>query len=489
MSSGHLVLAVGGLLAAAVVASMAAERLRLPALLLFVGVGAAVGRDGAGWVTVHDYGLARDVGVAALAAILFSGGLQTGLSQVREVLGVALRLAVGGTVLVAVLTGVAASLLLGFSLLEGLLLGSILASTDSAAVFGLLRGSTLRGRLVRTMEAEAAFNDAVVLVLVPGFIAWLGTQDFGIGDMVLRAIRELVVGAGCGLLVAKAGTLVLARIRLPTRGLYPAASLAVGALAFGTADSLSGSGLLAVYLAGLVLSDARLPGRQTIIVFHEGLAWVSQVGLFVMVGLLVAPSRLGGTVLSSGVMLALLVVLVARPLATLAMTSPQELAVRERLLLSWSELLGATPIVFASFAVASGTRDGLELFDLVAVAVVASALLQGLTFEPLARALGVTRAVPPLPRPLAEFGGPRRLGVEVVEYPVSADDAVVGRHVRDLRLPAGVTLALIVRGDDAVPPSGAERLAPGDVLHLLAREEVGWRIPDLLARLRGAHAV
>jgi cell volume regulation protein A len=484
VTAAQIVLAGGVLFAAAVGASLVADRLRIPALLLFLGVGVAAGSDGTGWIELHDYALVRDLGVLALAAILFNGGLQTGLSGVRKVLVPSLRLAVGATVMVAVVTGVVASLLLGKSLVTGLLLGSILASTDSAAVFGLLRGSTLRRRLVRTMEGEAALNDAVVLVLVPGFIAWISHSGYGIVDMMVLAARELGIGVVCGLLVAKVAVTALERVRVPRSGLYAVSSFAIAALAYGAAASLDGSALIAVYVAGLVLADARLPGRQTMASFHDGLAWVAQVGLFVLLGLLVSPSRLSGAAISNGLLLALVVVLVARPVATMAMTSPREFRTRERIVLSWAELLGATPIVFASFAVASGTTGSLELFDIVTVAVVVSALLQGLTFEPLARGLGLTRVVPPLPRPLAEFGGPRRLGAEIVEYPVAADDAVVGRHVADLALPLGITLALIVRGDEAVSPSGSARLGAGDVLHLLVREEVAWRIPELLARLR-----
>jgi cell volume regulation protein A len=485
VSAPHVVLAAGVLLAAAVVASIVAERLRIPALLLFLGIGFAAGRDGSGWIDVRNYALVRDIGIAALGAILFNGGLETGFRQVRRVLGASLRLAVGATVVVAFVTGVCASLLLGRPLVQGLLIGSILASTDSAAVFGLLRGSTLRRRLVRTMEVEAALNDTVVLVLVPGFIAWIGHPGFGLADMVVRAGRELLIGAVGGVLVAEIAVWALAQVRLPRAGLYAVASFGVAMAAYGTAASLSGSGLLAVYVAGLLLADAELPGRQTMAVFHEGVAWVAQVGLFVLLGLLISPGRLDGDALAAGIALAFVVVFIARPTATLAMTSPREFALRERLLLAWAELLGATPIVFASFAVASRTAGATELFDTVVVAVVVSTVLQGLTFEPVARTLGLTRLIAPLPRPLAEFGGPRRLGAEIVEYAVAADDGIVGLRVADLGLPPGVTLSLIVRREEAVSPTGSAQLAVGDVLHLLVREEVSSRIPELLHRFRG----
>jgi cell volume regulation protein A len=332
------------------------------------------------------------------------------------------------------------------------------------------------------MEAETAFNDPVVLVLVLGFIAWIQNPGYGPADMAVAAVREFVVGGTWGAVVAMGAAAALARIRLPMTGLYPVASFAVAALAYGGATSLHGSGLLAVYLAGLVLGDASIPGRQTIAVFHDGLAWLGQVGIFVTLGLLASPARIAD-VAPEGMALALVVILIARPLGTFATTSAQEFTIRERIVLSWSELLGATPIVFASLAVAAGISGSIVLFDIIFVAVVVSTVVQGLTFEPVARALGLTAVAPLLPRPLVEFGGPRRLGAEVVEYPVSATDGTVGRRVRDLEPPLGMSLVVIIRGDEALPPTAMTRLKAGDVLHFLVREEVAQRIPELLARL------
>jgi cell volume regulation protein A len=483
VDQGLQILAVGGLLAGAVAASLAAQRLRLPAMLLFLAIGMAAGSDGAGWIAFDDYEMARQIGLISLALILFDGGLAAGWTQIRSVLGTSLRLAVVGTFVVAIVTGVAAVLLLGLSPLQGLLLGSMLASTDSAAVFGLLRGSTLRRRLVKTMEAETAFNDPVVLYLVVGFVTWIQQPGYGAADMAVSAVRELAIGAVLGILIGKTAAATLGRTRLPMAGLYPVASLAAAAIAYGAATGMSGSGLLAVYLAGLVLGDAEIPGRQTMAVFHEAIAWLAQIGVFVTLGLLASPARLGGAV-GVGIALALVVVLIARPLGTLATTRSRDFTMPERLVLSWSELLGATPIVFASLAVAAGVSGSIQLFDYVFVAVVVSTLLQGLTFEPVARAFGLTAPAPPLPRQWVEHGGARRMGVEVMEYPVTDTDAVVGRRVRDLGLPSGSTLAVVVRGDEAVPPAGSTRINAGDTLHLVVREQTAGPVAELIERLQ-----
>jgi cell volume regulation protein A len=483
VNAGPLIFAVGGLLATSLGGSLVAARLRVPALLLFLAVGVAAGENGAGWITFNDYALAREVGIAALALILFDGGLNTGFSQIKSVLGSSLRLAVGGTIIVALVAGVAASALLGLPPLQGLLLGSILASTDSAAVFGLLRGSTLRPRLVRTMEAETGFNDAVVLVLVLGFVAWIEDPRHGLVEMFALVGRDLALGAVCGFLVAKAASAALSRAQFSVAGLYSVASFAAATVAYGAAVSLHGSGLLAVYLTGLLLADSPIRGRRTIAVFHDGLAWVAQVALFLMLGLLVSPTRLEGEI-PEGLMMALVVVLFARPLATFAMTTSREFSVRERLVLSWAELVGASPIIFASVAVVSRIAGSVAMFDLVCVAVIVSTLLQGLTFERFARVLGLTQASPILPQPLVELGGAARLGAELLEYPVNPTDGVVGRRVRDLDLPLGITLPLIVREEEAVSPNALARIKTGDTLHFLVREEVTPRIPELIARLR-----
>ena len=483
MSEGYLILAAGALLAAAVGASLIAVRLRVPALLLFIAVGMAVGSDGAGWVRFDNATVARDVGYVALTLILFDGGLSSGLRSVVGVLAPALRLAIGATIIVAVVTGVAASLLLGLTTLHGLLLGSMLAATDSAAVFGLLRGSMLRKRLVHTMEVEAALNDAVAFVLVVGLIAWVQHPGRGFLELALLMTRELVFGAVVGVAVGRLTAMAISRLRLPSPSLYPVASLAVAALAFGAADAVHGSGFLAVYLAALMLADAELPGRQTMAIFHGGLAWVAQVALFVMLGLLVSPASLGAAV-PAGVALALVVMGIARPLATAAVTTAADFSTRERAVLSWAELLGATPLLFATTAVAAGVAGSAQLFDIVFVAVFVSTFVQGQTFELLARILGVAFARPLLPRPLVEFGAARALGAEIVEFPVSATDGAVGRQLGELRVPRGMAVVLIVRGSEAVPPTQSVRLYAGDVLHVLVREEVSARVPELLARLR-----
>jgi potassium/hydrogen antiporter len=408
MNDGQLILITGAFLAGGLIASFVAVRVRVPALVLFLGIGMLVGSDGAGLIAFDDYELARTVGVIALALILFEGGLASGFEEIRPVLRPAISLAFAGTLGTAVIAGLTASWLFDFSALEGLLLGSILAGTDGAAVFALLRGSTLKRRLARTLEGEAGMNDPLAVLLVIGFIDWIQEPAYGFLDMAGLFVAELAIGAAVGLTVGRLAVMAFQRAQLASSGLYPVASLTAAALAFGGADVLHGSGFLAVYLAGLTLGSARIPARRTVAAFHDGLAWIAQIGMFFVLGLLVFPGQLG-SVAFEGTILALVLILVARPISVFAATAFERFSPAEQLTLGWAGLRGAVPVVLATFPVIEGVPRSVEFFNIVFFAVLLSTLLQGSTFEALAGRLRVTTAAPALPRPLVETGTIRAL--------------------------------------------------------------------------------
>jgi cell volume regulation protein A len=466
---GRLILAAGALLALGLGASLLAGRLRIPGLVLFLGLGMLLGSDGLGLIPFNDYELARTIGIIALALILFEGGLAAGLPEIRPILGSALSLALLGTLLTAVITGLAASLVLDLSLPKGMLVGAIVSATDGAAIFALLRGSTLKRRLARTLEGEAGMNDPVAVLLVLGFIQWIKHPGYGLDDMALLFVQQLGIGALAGGAVGWMAVQAFRRVRLATAGLYPVASLAVVALAFGAADVLHGSGFLAVYLAGLMMGSSPLPARQTVTAFHEGLAWVAQLAMFLTLGLLVFPHQLDGIALEATVV-ALVLVFVARPLAVAVATALAPLSLGDRLVLGWAGLRGAVPVVLALFPILEGVDDSLKFFNIAFFAVLLSTLLQGSTFEPFARWMGATTTEPALPRPLVEVGSIRQLGADVVEVPIAEGDAAIGVRVRDLGLPRDALVNVLVRGDEALPPRGSTRLQAGDRLHIVARQ-------------------
>jgi cell volume regulation protein A len=484
MADGELILVAAALLAAGIAASLVASRIQLPGLLLFLALGMAIGSDGLGWIDFNNYELARTIGVVALALILFEGGLSAGYEEIRPVLRPALSLAIFGTLGTAVICGFAAAWLFDLSTLEGMLLGAIISSTDGAAIFALLRESTLRRKLARTLEGEAGFNDPVAVLLVIGFIEWIQNEpDYGVLDLLGLFATEMGIGAAVGLGVGWIAVRGLRSARLASPGLYPVATLATAGLAFGGAATLHGSGFLAAYLAGLALGSARIPAKQTVTVFHQGLAWVAQIVMFLALGLLVFPSQLGD-VWVEGTALALLLVFIARPLTAALATAFDRFSAAERLVLGWAGLRGAVPVVLATFPVIEGLDEDRTFFNIVFFAVVISTLLQGTTVEWLARRLGVTTTEPALPRPLIETGTVRRLGAEIVEYPVGEDDAIVGQLVRSLGLPRDALLSVIVRGEEALLPRGSTRIEADDRLHVMVREEVAGEMPDLLERWR-----
>jgi cell volume regulation protein A len=389
----ELILVAGALLAGGVAASMLAARLRLPALILFLGLGMLIGSDGLGWIDFDDYRLARLIGTIALVLILFEGGLSAGWGQIRPVLRPALLLAIVGTSATALIAGLAATWLFAYSLPEGLLLGAILAATDGAAIFALLRGVRLPARLSRTLEGEAGFNDPVAVLLVLVTIELILNSKYGVGDASLFLAHEVgiavIIGAAVGWLAIAAATRPK---RLPT-GLALVGSFATAAIAYGTAGALGGSGFLAVYMTGLALSNAGLRDKAAILAFHEGLASVAEIGMFLALGLLVFPSQLGGVAIK-GICLAAVTAIVARPIAVTLATWNEDFTRRERIVLSWAGLRGAVPVILATFPVIRHVPHSLEFFNIVFFAVLLSATIQGITIQPLASKL---RLLAPMP--------------------------------------------------------------------------------------------
>jgi cell volume regulation protein A len=477
------VLIVGALLAAALGASLIAGRLRLPGLVLFLGLGMLIGSDGLGWIDFHDFAFAESVGVIALALILFEGGLAAGWTEIRPVLRPALSLALVGTLVTAVATGFAASWLFGFSTIEGLLLGSIVASTDGAAVFSLLRGTGLKRKLERTLEGEAGMNDPIAVLLVLGFIEWELHPGYGIADMLLLFAQQLGIGLVAGLAVGRLSRWAFQQMQFSSPGLYPVASLAAAALSFGSAAALHGSGFLAVYLTGLALGTGNLPAKRTVTAFHEGLAWVAQLGMFLTLGLLVNPSELP-EVAWKGTLLALLVVFVSRPLATVISLVGARFSLREQALVGWAGLRGAVPVVLATFPILDGVPRSDEYFNIVFFAVLLSTVLQGTTIEPVARWLGVTSDEPARMPSVVEVGTIRELGGDVVEHVIREGDAAAGARLRDLGLPRDALVSLIMRGDEVLLPRGSTRLEAGDRMLVLVRREVAGELPAIIDRWR-----
>ena len=456
MHDAELILIGGTLLALGIAAALIADKVQVPGLLLFLGLGMLVGSEGIGGVEFDDAELTRTLGTIGLVLILFEGGLTAGWKEIRPVLATAISLGTLGTILTALIAGFASAWILDLSTLEGLILGSAIAATDSAAIFAVLRGSKLRRNVARSLEGESGMNDPVALLLVTGFIAWIEEPGYGLPDMTLELIAKLVLGAALGIAIGFAARGTFRRLDYPTQGLYPVASIATAALAYGATEVVHGSGFLAVYLTALILGTGQVPGKRTIVAFHQGLGWVSQISLFFLLGLLVFPSELVD-VAGEGLLISAVLIFVARPLAAAVASLTDRFTLRERVMLGWAGLRGAIPIWLATFPVIEGLTEAGEIFNIIFFVVVTSTLIQGASFEPLARRLGVTSTEPALPQPLVESGTIRQLGGDVFAYRVADGAAIVGRPVRDLGLPRQAVVNVIVRGGRGDPAPRLDR--------------------------------
>jgi len=477
VSDGQLILVAGLLMAAGLAAAKVADRVRVPGLLLFLGLGMFVGSEGVGNVEFDDAELTRTLGTIGLVLILFEGGLAAGWREIRPVVGAAVSLATLGTLLTALIGGLAATWLFDLDTLEGLIVGAAIAATDSAAIFAVLRGSSLRRRLARTLEGESGMNDPVAVLLVVGFIDWIQLPDYGAADMALELAIKLALGLAAGIVIGFSARAAFRRLDLPSPGLYPVASLATAALAFGVAEVAHGSGFLSVYIAALVLGTGPIPARGSTIAFHQGMSWTAQIALFFILGLLVFPSGLGD-IAAEGLALSAILIFVARPLAAVVATAFSSFDMKERLMLGWAGLRGAVPIWLATFPVIAEVGSSELIFNAIFFVVVTSTLIQGATFNPLAVKLGLTTDEPAVPPTVVETSTVRRLGGDAFTYVVQPGDAAAGALVRDLGLPREALVNLIVRDAAAVPPRGSTEIEAGDELHILARREV---IPAVIA--------
>ncbi len=474
-----VILVIAGLLAAGVLGAAFAEVLRIPGPVLFLLLGMLLGDDGLNLVSLSDPRLAQSAGTVALLLILYQGGLTTTPGDIRRASGAGLALATAGVVLTAVVVAGGAALLLDVDPFTAALIGAVVSSTDAAAVFSVLRRAPLPRRLVALLEVESGANDPLAIMLTVGILElWQATPTpAGVaGFAVVQLLGGLAVGALGGLLAA----LALNRARL-SAGLHPVLALSAAGLVYGAATSVGASGFLAVYVAG-VLVGARVPRhRRAIRAFHDGLSNTAEIGLFLLLGLLVFPSRLPG-VAGPALALTMLLVFVARPVAVLVCLTWFRFTGRELLLLSWAGLRGAVPIVLATFPFTAGYPDANLIFDTVFFVVLVSVALQGVTVAPLAQRLGLATGRPPTP--VAEALPLEGVEADLVEVDVTPDLPIAGRLLREVPLPRGALLTAVMRGTTTQLPTGGTRIQPGDRL-LVAMPPRDGSTAEVVAWARG----
>jgi potassium/hydrogen antiporter len=466
-------IAVPALLILSVVASKGAGRFGIPALSIFLLIGMVVGREGPGGVPFSNFVLAQTLGIIALIQILHSGGLSTRIDDVRAVRWSALVLSTVGVVVATAMVAAFAVEFLGLDWLHGLLLGAAIASTDVAAVFTILRSRnvSLEGRIRPLLELESALNDPMTVFLSVGLLGLIVHPGAAPPARLIAVFfQQMIVGTLAGLGAGRATRWALNWITLEFEGLYPVLSVALVVLTYGVTQVIGGSGFLAVYVSGIVLGNTTYVHKRSLTLFHDGLAWLMQIVMFLTMGLLVLPTELSRMAVS-GIALSAFLVLVARPVSVLLCLTPFRFSWRDQVMVSWAGLRGAVPIVVATYPLIAGASDAQTIFNLVFFVVFISVLLQGTTIPTVSAWLNVASpAVKTFQYPI-EYNPTTNLKSELVEVPVPVRSAVIGRSLVDLALPAGALIVLIRRGDDVLVPRGSTRVESGDSLLVLAEPE------------------
>lgn len=461
---------IGLLLIVSAMLSKAARRSGLPVALLCLGIGVAAGTLAPDHLAFNDYSLAFRLGTSALVLILFDGGLSTPLSSVRQALGPASVLATFGVAATAGLVGVAAHAF-GLPWNEALLVGAVVSSTDAAAVFSVLRGSgvQLKRRVGITLELESGLNDPVAVILTLALTRGLAGGHLG-WELVLHGLVQMAVGAALGLAIGYASAWLLRHVQLPAGGLYPVITVALALLAFGVPTLLEGSGFLAVYVAAVVLGNRAIRYRSGLLRVHDALAWLGQVVMFLLLGLLVNPGELLAQT-SRGLAIGLFLAFVARPLVVLLCLAPFRYPLKEMIYVGWVGLRGAVPIILATYPILEGAPGAHRVFNAAFFVVAVNAVIPGGTVRWLTQRLELTSSRPPPPHALLELTSTHLLQGEVVAFYISDVSAAASATLADLPFPEQAAAMVVLRGTQLIAPRGDTVLCPGDHLYVVCRAE------------------
>lgn len=461
-----VVLVFTAVVVAALIGVRVSNRLGMPTLLFYLLIGLAVGESGLG-LEFSDTGLTQVLSTLMLAVILIEGGFTTRTSEIKPVVGLSAVLASIGVMLTVAITAGLTYLLLNVDVRTALLLGAVVASTDAAATFAVLRRLPLRRSTRATLEAESGFNDPPVIILVT-VVASDTWATASIGGMFAIVIYQLAMGALVGILVSLAGRWVLSRTALPTAGLYPLAVMCIALAAFALAGIAGGSGLLAGYVGGVVLGNSRLPHHGTTQAFTEGLASLGQIVLFVMLGLLASPSRLPEAMLPA-LIIGTILTFVARPLTVMLCATPFGIKWREQVFISWAGLRGAVPIVVATVPMSNGIPDSESIFDITFLLVVTFTLVQGPLLPWVAERTGVLESGRSIELEV-ESAPLENTGATLLQIDVLRPSRLSGIHVSELHLPEGTVLALVIRDDQVIAAGEDCVLRTGDHLIIATPE-------------------
>ncbi|MDF2037518.1 potassium/proton antiporter [Cytobacillus oceanisediminis] len=461
-------------------------RLGVPALVLFIAVGMGLGQ----FIYFDNARIAQMIGVLAFIIILFEGGLQTNWKTARTVIVPSLSLATLGVVITTGLVAVAAKFILGVDWPVAVLFGAIVGSTDAAAVFAVLKGQNIKPRISATLEAESGSNDPMAVFLTVAMIELIMTPGSGIFSLVGSFFIQMGVGAIAGLLFGKFAIWSLNKINLDSSGLYPVFATGFAMLTYGITAYLGGSGLLAVYVAGIMIGNADIAYRHSVFRFTEGFAWMMQIAMFVILGLLVFPNELfQSDILLKGLALSALLIFVARPAAVFLTTIKMGFSMKELVFLSWAGLKGAVPIVLATFPLLSGVEGSHEIFNVVFFVVLTSALIQGSTITMLAEKLGLTGPEKATPMHSLELVSLGKADAEMIEFEIEEDAFIIGQNLMEIPFPEGALVNAIIRKDELITPTGNTQIEQGDFLYILTKRKYKRELKLLLKKKKTAETL
>ena len=465
----NIMLAGSILLIASILASKTSFKLGIPTLILFLAIGMLAGSEGIGKIYFDDPHLAEILGVLALNFILFSGGMDTKWESVKPIVWRGIALSTLGVLLTATIVGVFVHLVTDFTLLEGLLLGSIVSATDAAAVFSILRTKNvaLKGSLRHVLELESGSNDPMAYILTISLTYLVVHGDASIPVLIFQFAKQMVIGALAGYFIGKLMVFVINKIKLDTEGLYPVLIMAMIFFAFSSTHLIGGNGFLAVYLSAMVLGSNNFLHKKSIIRFYDGQAWLMQIVMFLTMGLLVFPSRIW-PIMGIGLLISAVLIFLARPIAVFISLSFFKMRIRDKLFISWVGLRGAVPIVFATYPLIAGIGKADMIFNLVFFISVTSVLLQGSALHLVADWLKVT--VPKKAKRMTALDHELydTIQSELVEVILHGNSDAVGKAIVKLKLPKPALIVLIVREGKYIQPNGSTILEEGDKLLLLA---------------------
>ena len=479
-------LVTGLLLFLSLVAGALADKIKVPALILFLAIGMLAGVDGPGGLNFSDAEAANGIGTFALAFILFSGGFQTKWSDIKPIVTQGVVLSTLGVFLTAVAMAVPLAMLPQFTYKDAFLLGAIISSTDAAAVFSILRTQKVgvKGALKPLLEFESGSNDPMAVFLTLTAITWLKTPDVPVNELAVKFVVQMAAGGAMGFLMGRFACYTIKRLRVKNEALYPVWGISVVMATFGITESVYGNGYLAVYVCGIVMGGGDFLYKYSLQRFHEGFAWLMQIIMFLVLGLLVTPHEIiDFSVISTGLLVSFCLMFIARPIAVFVCTVFSKFNIREKLFVSWTGLRGAVPIILATYPLTEGHPQANYMFNLIFFVVLTSVMIQGKTLADAAKLLRLDALVREAKAWTLNFDITPGSGAdETREVDLLPDAEVVGRKVSELRFPDGVTILLINRGDKYLIPKGGTVLEQNDTLLLFGDKAKLSSIEAMLAR-------